>query len=296
MPVPVCASSEMWEVAFADRAQIAEHPLWDDRGETVVWVDITAGRVHRLDMDGAHETIGVGAPLGAAALRQGGGLLVARGDGVAFLDARGAPDRAEIPFGLAANVRFNDGACDPAGRLLIGTCSTDGSQGLGTLYAVSADGRVGGLLSGVTESNGLAWSLDGRTLFYVDSGEPCLRAYPYDPESGRLGERRDLVVFADGDGTPDGLVADADGAVWVAMWGGGCVRRYSPEGELLQRIETPVSQPSCAAFGGPGLDRLYVATAWEGMSAEQRQAEPLAGSLLVCRPGPRGLPAARFAG
>jgi sugar lactone lactonase YvrE len=286
----------MWEVAFADAEQIGEHPLWDDRAAKVVWVDITAGLVHRLDMHGGHDAIEVGAPLGAAALREGGGLLVARGDGVAFLGPDGAADRDEIPFRHAANVRFNDGACDPAGRFLIGTCSTDGSEGRGALYSVAPDGSVEQLLSGVTESNGLAWSLDGRTLYYVDSGEPCLRAYPYDPDSGRLGDRRDLVVFADVDGIPDGLVADADGAVWVAMWGGRCVRRYSPAGELLERIETPASQPSCPAFGAPGLDRLYVSTAWEGMSAEQREHEPIAGSLLVCRPGVRGLPAARFAG
>jgi sugar lactone lactonase YvrE len=286
----------MWKVAFADAEQIGEHPLWDDRADRVVWVDVTAGLVHRLDMQGGHDAIEVGAPLGAAALREGGGMVVARGDGVAFLGPDGAADRAEIPFPHAANVRFNDGACDPAGRFLIGTCSTDGSEGQGALYTVSPDGAVEELLSGVTESNGLAWSLDGRTLYYVDSGEPCLRAYPYDPGSGRLGDRRDLVVFADADGIPDGLVADADGAVWVAMWGGACVRRYSPAGDLLERIDTPASQPSCAAFGAPGLDHLYVSTAWEGMSAEEREREPIAGSLLVCRPGVRGLPAARFAG
>jgi sugar lactone lactonase YvrE len=283
-------------VAFRDRAEIAEHPLWEDRAEAVVWVDITAGRVNRLRLDGGHDTVEVGAPLGAAALRRGGGLVCARGDGIAFLGPDGRADRDEITFDLPGNVRWNDGACDPDGRFLIGTCSTDGSEGQGTLYSVSAHGEVSELLAGVTESNGLAWSLDGRTLYYVDSGEPCLRAYPYDPDSGRLGDRRDLVVFGDDDGTPDGLVADADGAVWVAMWGGGCVRRYSPGGDLLERIETPVSQPSCAAFGGPDLDRLYVATAWQGLSAEQREREPLAGSLLVCRPGVRGLPPARFAG
>ena len=106
----------MWEVAFADAEQIGEHPLWDDRAGKVVWVDITAGLVHRLNMQGSHDAIEVGAPLGAAALRAGGGLLVARGDGVAFLDRDGAADREEIPFRHAENVRFNDGACDPAGR------------------------------------------------------------------------------------------------------------------------------------------------------------------------------------
>ena len=285
-----------WETAFADDAELAERPLWDERTGSVVWVDAYGGSVHRLFEDGGHTRLDVGAPLGAAGLRAGGGLVVARGGGVAFIAPDGTADRPEIGFGLATNVRFNDGACDPAGRFLIGTCAADGSTGQGALYSVHPGGGVEELLAGVTESNGLAWSADGRTMYYVDSGEPCVRAYAYDVESGRLGARRDLAVFADGDGIPDGLIVDADDAVWVAMWEGAAVRRYSPDSELLIQVETPVSRPTCAAFGGPGLDRLYLATAWEGMGADQRAREPLAGSLLVCRPGVHGVPAARFAG
>jgi sugar lactone lactonase YvrE len=286
----------VWETAFADDAELGERPLWDDRTGAVVWVDGYGGIVHRLAENGSHTALDVGAPLGAAGLRDGDGLVVARGDGVAFLGPDGAADRPEIAFDLAANVRFNDGACDPAGRFLIGTCAADGSIGKGALYSVRPDGGVEELLTGVTESNGLAWSADGGTMYYVDSGERCLRAYAYDVDSGRLGARRDVVVFPDDDGIPDGLIVDADDAVWVAMWEGACVRRYGPRGELLMQLETPVSRPTCAAFGGPELDRLYLATAWEGMDAEERAREPLAGSLLVARPGVRGVPAHRFGG
>ena len=266
-----------WETAFAHDAELGERPLWDERTSTLLWVDAYGGVVHRLGQDGDHALAEVGAPLGAAALREGGGLVIARGDGVAFTGPDGAPDRAEIAFQHAANVRFNDGACDPAGRFLIGTCATDGSTGVAALYS-------------------LAWSADGATMYYVDSGEQCLRAYPYDVTTGRIGDRRDLVVFAAADGIPDGLIVDADDAVWVAMWEGAAVRRYSPAGELLLQIPTPVSRPTCPAFGGPGLDLLYLTTAWEGMDAQERAREPLAGSLLVTSPGVRGVPAARFAG
>ena len=285
-----------WETAYADDAELGERPLWDERTRALIWVDAYGGIVHRLAQDGDHALAEVGAPLGAAALREGGGLVVARADGVAFTGPDGAPDRPEIAFQHAANVRFNDGACDPAGRFLIGTCATDGSTGLGALYSVRPDGAVDRLLDGVTESNGLAWSADGATMYYVDSGEACLRTYPYDVATGRIGDRRDLVVFGEGDGIPDGLITDADDAVWVAMWEGASVRRYSPAGELLLQIETPVSRPTCTAFGGAALDRLYLTTAWEGMDARERAQEPLAGSLLVTSPGVCGVAAARFAG
>jgi sugar lactone lactonase YvrE len=285
-----------WETAFAHSAELAERPLWDERTASVCWVDAHGGLVHRLAHDGAHSSIDVGAPLGAAGLRTGGGLVVARGDGVAFLTPAGVPDRPELPFGLAADLRFNDGACDPAGRFLVGTCSTDGSAHRGALYSVSGHAEVTVLLESVTESNGIAWSPDGLTMYYVDSGEPCVRAYAYDPESGTIGARRDLVSFSAGDGIPDGLIVDADGAVWVAMWEGWSVRRHGPDGSLLARIETPVSRPTCPAFGGAALDRLYLTTAWEGMTPAEHAREPLAGSLLVTRPGPRGSATLRFGG
>src|SRR5581483_5009459 len=111
-------------------------------------------------------------------------------------------------------VRFNDGACDPAGRFLIGTCSTDGSRGQGALYSVEPHGTVTQLLSGITESNGLAWSLDGRTMYYIDTGTPKIQRYSYDPLTGTLGDRGVLIGFSQGEGIADGLIVDAEGSLW----------------------------------------------------------------------------------
>lgn len=285
-----------WEVAFRDDAELLERPVWDDRTETVIWVECNMGFVHRLDTAGGHTAIDVGRRVGAAALRNNGGIVVARDDGLLFLGADGEPDREDVPFSLAPNVRFNDGACDPSGRFVIGTCSTDGSRAQGALYSVEPDGPVTELLSGITESNGLAWSLDGRTMYYIDTGEPTIWRYAYDPATGRLGDRSALISFSEGDGIADGLIVDAEGMLWAAMWEGFSVCRISPGGRVLQRLAMPVSRPTCPAFGGPGLDRLYVTTAWEGMDAAARAGEPLAGSLLVTVPGSKGLPAYRFAG
>jgi sugar lactone lactonase YvrE len=285
-----------WETAFADDAELLERPLWDDRTDTLVWVDCNAGLVHRLSDAGGHTVIDAGRLVGAAALRDNGGLVVARDNGLLFLGPDGAPDRDEIAFGLFRNVRFNDGACDPAGRFLIGTTSTDGSRGQGALYSVEPGGTVTELLSGITESNGLAWSLDGREMYYVDSGEPEIRRYDYDPATGSLGAMEVLIAFTDDEGLADGLIVDAEGTIWAAMWEGSSVCRISPDGDVLATLGMPVSQPTCPAFGGLDLDRLYVTTAWEGMDSQARAAEPLAGSVLVAVPGATGLPALRFAG
>jgi len=285
-----------WEIAFRDDAELLERPVWDDRTETVIWVECNAGFVHRLDMAGGHTAIDVGRRVGAAALRDNGGTVVARDDGLLFLGPDGEPDRDEVPFSLAPNVRFNDGACDPTGRFVVGTCSTDGSRGQGALYSVAPDGRVTELLSGITESNGLAWSLDGRTMYYIDTGEPKIRRYSYDPSTGMLGDMAVLITFSEGEGIADGLIVDAEDTLWAAMWEGFSVCRISSDGRVLQRLATPVSRPTCPAFGGPGLDWLYLTTALEGMDAAGRTAEPLAGSLLVTVPGSTGLPAFRFAG
>ena len=199
---------------------------------------------------------------------------------------------------MPANVRFNDGACDPAGRFWAGTAATDGRSGTASLYRLDPDGSVTEVFGGVTESNGLGWSPDAATFYYTDSGEEQsrVRAFGFDLRSGELADERDLIQFAPEDGIADGLVVDAQGCLWIAMWDGGCVRRYSAEGEPLGLYPVPVSRPTCPGFGGRGLDELYLTTAWEGLDEKQRDAEPLAGHLLRARPGVRGQALVCYAG
>jgi sugar lactone lactonase YvrE len=153
------------------------------------------------------------------------------------------------------------------------------------------------VLEGVTESNGLGWSLDGSVAYYVDSGEPVVRRYAYDQAVGTFGQRlADLAVLTEGEGVPDGLVVDAAGAVWVALWEGGAVRQYAPDGELLRHLPTPVSRPTCPGFAGPGLDVLVVTSAWEGMGQAERHAELWAGHLLTAPVGAVGCLPHRYGG
>ncbi len=294
-----------WEIAADPGAELAERPVWDANTNCLIWVDIKAGHLHQLcvgqsgidDVDSIIATAGV--PVGAAAPRAGGGYVLAAGDGFRLIAADGAAAGPPVvPAGMPVNVRFNDGACDPAGRFWAGTAATDGQAGTGSLYRLDPDASVTEVLDGVTESNGLAWSPDATTFYYTDSGESHsrVRAFSFDLSTGKLDGERDLIQFAPGDGIADGLVADTDGCLWIAMWDGGCVRRYSADGELLGRYPVPVSRPTCPGFGGANLDELYLTTAWEGLTGERRDAEPLAGHLLRARPGVRGQALVCYAG
>ena len=294
-----------WEVTAAPGVELAERPVWDARTGCLIWVDIEAGQLHQLRIDQHGPAAGdsviatAGIAVGAAAPRASGGYVLAAADGFRLIGAGGAADGPPVrPAGLPEHVRFNDGACDPAGRFWAGTAATDSQAGTGSLYRLDPDGSVVEVLRGVTESNGLGWNPDATVFYYTDSGEERsrVRAFAFDLDAGSLGDETDLIRFEPGDGIADGLVIDADGCLWIAMWDGGCVRRYSADGELLGRYPVPVSRPTCPGFGGADLEELFLTTAWQGLAGERREAEPLAGHLLRTRPGVRGLASACYGG
>ena len=295
-----------WHVAVASACELAERPVWDARSGTIVWADVIGGVLHRSTPAGTEgatagawydETVSVGDVLGAAALRTDGGLVAAVDSSFRLLDADGRDDADPVVVDLPAGQRFNDAACDPAGRLLAGTTSTVGQVGAGLLWSLAPSGQVRVLLEAVTESNGLDWSSDGTILYFVDSGEPVVRRYAYDVGTGELrGRLADLAVLGPDEGVPDGLVVDSEGAVWVALWEGGAVRRYAPDGDLIEHHVMPVDRPTCPAFAGAGLDVLVVTTGWEGVDQSERALQPWAGHLLTGRVDARGLLSHRFGG
>jgi sugar lactone lactonase YvrE len=294
-----------WEVAAPARAQLGEHPVWDAARACLIWVDILAGQVHRFRPEAGNGDAGdeiladIGVAVGAAIPRRAGGFVLAAADGFRLTTPAGRPAAGPLrPAGMPEDVRFNDGACDQAGRLWAGTVALDMRPGAGALYRLDPDGSVVQVLDDITESNGLGWSPGGETFYYIDSGEPQprVRAFAHDPATGALSGERDLVRFGPGDGIPDGLAVDAGGGLWIAMWQGGCVRRYSAAGELLGIFPVPVSLPTCPGFAGRDLDELYLTSAWLDLDDGQVAAEPLAGHLLRARPGISGLPAALYAG
>jgi sugar lactone lactonase YvrE len=286
-----------WRTA-AGAVELGERPVWDEREGRLVWVEINAGRLHHLDEQGDHVAFEVEGTLGAAALRAVDGYVLASGDSFVITDPEGVEQERLATPRAAEPVRFNDGACDPAGRFWAGTASTHETAGAGSLYYLEPSGNVVTVLGGVTESNGICWSPDGATFYHTDSGETPsrIRAYDFDPDTAALGKPRDLIVFSEDDGIADGLTIDADGCIWAAMWEGSSIIQIAPDGSRVETLRMPVSRPTCVAFGGQDFEELFVTSAWEGMDERHRTAEPMAGCVLVAATGVGGAPALRFGG
>ncbi|MET7453515.1 SMP-30/gluconolactonase/LRE family protein [Streptomyces sp. NPDC005574] len=279
-----------YEVAVRAEAALGEGPTWDADTGRLVWIDILASRVHTYDPASGRRTVRVtGQHVGAAKPRAGGGLVLNLRDGVGLLDADGEGFRW-LHHEPVPGRRANDAAVAPDGSLWTGTMRYDEAPGGGTLSRVTGDGTVEVVLDDVTVSNGTGWSPDGRLMYYVDS--PTRRVDVFDFVDGRPVGRRTLAEIEDGAGFPDGLTVDADGCVWVALWDGGAVRRYTPAGALDRVIALPVPRVTACAFGGAGLTDLYVTTARAGLLAPH----PLAGSLLVLPNVGKGLSPRAFEG
>ena len=276
--------------------ELGESCRWDDvRGE-LYWVDILSGRFFRATADDARVDIvseyhvegfvSAVAPLSDRDC----GWIVAENQSISLLDERGALRELSRPEAHREKVvRMNDGAADPWGRFWVGSMAFDSSPGQGNLYRYHESTGAEVVLGGTTISNGLGWSPDCSAMYYVDSGPATLSVFALDP-AGEISSRRVLVQFDKREGEPDGLCVDADGAIWVALWGGYQVRRYSPDGQLLARVDLPTAQPSSCAIGGSNATTLYVTTAREDMTESALAVEPDAGRLFCVDVGVPGLP------
>lgn len=264
--------------AVSEPVEHGEGPLWDDERSRLMWVDIPASTVHEFDpTTGRDMASQFDVPVTAIAPRQGGGYVFAAGMSFATCDwpSTSLSRLATVDRGDC----MNDGACDPAGRLVAGTMVSDGS-GAAALYQLDqGDARL--LLDGVSISNGLDWSLDGQIMYYVDTPLERIDAFDYDLSTGALSARRTFVDLRDVPGRPDGLTVDAEGCVWVAMArGGAAVRKYTSEGERDLVVSLPVPNVTSLAFGGDGLSDLYVTTSRLALGTADRRRWPLAGALF----------------
>lgn len=268
------------DIALRRESLLGEGPTWDPRTGTLIWLDILRAEIHRFNPVTGEDTM-TEAPqhVGAAKPRAGGGIVTNLVEGIGLLDPDGS--RRWLVYWAREGVRGNDAGVDPMGRLLAGTMRYDQATGGGWLARIEPSGDAATLLDAVSISNGVGWSPDGSLMYYVDSPTHRIDVFDYDVASGTPHDRRTLVELSDVDGVPDGLCVDSEGCVWVAVNGGGRVRRYTPDGRLDREIPVPATHPSACCFGGDGLGDLYVTTARDGMSAEELVAEPLSGSLLV---------------
>lgn len=280
------------EVLGAARAELGEGPLWIPETRRLAFVDIDAGELHRLDpVDGRRDAVTVGVPLGFAVPVAGSDEVVcAHGADLVRVDETGTIRGRLVVEADRPGNRINDGKADPMGRLWFGSMSPTREPGTSALYRLDRSGLVT-IDDTVGLSNGLDWDVSRRRMYYIDSVTQRIDVFDYDVATGDVTNRRPFAVIDAADGLPDGLTLDAEGNVWVALFRGGVIRCYDPDGTHVRSVELPVPWSTCPAFGGEGYETLFVTTSRHRLSAEERLEQPLAGAVLAVRPGATGRPA-----
>jgi len=281
------------------KAQLGEGPVWSERRQALFWVDILGRKLHCYSpCDSAMRSWSFEEEISAVAERRDhSSLIVTLRHHFAFFD----PDTGQLEKIFDAESdrpgnRFNDGKCDAQGRFWAGSMDFACEQPTGALYSFDAERRCKRHVDGFAVTNGPTWSLDGRTLYFTNTATRRIFAFDFDPSSGSLSNQRLWLAFDETEGAPDGMTTDANGNLWIAHWGAGCVTCHAPSGEQLARIDVPASNTTSCAFGGPNLSTLYITSATTGLDEQASQAQPLAGGLFEIELDVRGLPAAQFAG
>jgi sugar lactone lactonase YvrE len=278
------------EIAVPAQCELAEGPFWDAAHGQLRWVDILRGQVHAFDpVTAAHTWFETGGELGTAGLTRDGGLVLALSDHFALAGDDGTDLRRLGDFAVDGSVfRFNDGKPDPWGNMWAGTCTLAEKGPPCALYRLTPDGSVTELFGGIGLSNGLDWTDDRRSFYFADSFAGGVDVFDTDPDTGALSGRRQFIPVSGG--LPDGLTLDAEGGLWLAVWGSGELRRYTPDGRLDTVVKLPATQVTSAAFGGADLSTLYITTARENFTPAEITAQPHAGDIFACTPGVTGRP------
>jgi D-xylonolactonase len=276
-------------------AVLGEGPVWVRRESALFWVDIKGLKIFRLDVRGKLTEWPTPMRVGSLAPRKSGGFIGGTEDGIAAIDSEAG--RFDILFNPEEDRpgnRFNDGKLDRQGRFWAGTMDDGEREDSGTLYRIDDDLSWHAMDGGYRVTNGPAFSPDGKIMYHNDSARQL--TYVFDLADGQPGERRIFLQFKEGEGYPDGMTVDSEGCLWIALWDGWCVRRYSPGGEWLETLKMPVARPTSCAFGGLDLNQLYITSATVGLDQAAREMQPNAGGLFMVTPGVRGLDDAPFAG
>ena len=287
------------EVAAYTCTSVGENPLYDARTNTLYFIDVRdTPAIHALDLASREaKRWPLAEDIGSIALTSGRELLAGLRSGFAFFDPEsGAFTPVHDPEAHLPRNRMNDGRCDPRGRFWCGSMNPDSGLAEGSLYVLDADLACRREHGGYLTPNGIAWTLDARTMYVADTRRGVIYAFAFDVERGTLGERRVFADLGSLPGGPDGATVDAEGFLWSAQFDGGCLIRYEPSGRMDRVVRVPVDKPTSCAFGGADCRTLFVTTATRGLDANARAAQPLAGRVLALDVGVAGLPPVRFAG
>ena len=277
------------------KATLGEGPVWVEAEQAVYWLDIKGRKIFRLK-DNELEIWDTPCRVGSIAPKASGGFIAGTDAGLANVDlSSGRFDMFDNPEPDRPGNRFNDGKVDRRGRFWAGSMDDAQERASGALYRIDPDRSVTRIDDDYRITNGPAFSPDGRTMYHNDTGRQVTYAFDLDAD-GRASNRRELIRHPDDGGHPDGITVDSEGCIWIALWGGWCVRRFSPSGECLRTIRLPVEQPSSCAFGGPDLDRLFVTSARENLSESDVSKQPSAGGLFMLETGVKGIAEIPFAG
>jgi sugar lactone lactonase YvrE len=283
------------ELVVDARAEVGEGPLWDSERGRLLWVDMTRHLLHSYwPGTGADSVVDLGLTLGSVVPDGRGGLVVA-GEGGLYTSGDDGALKELVAVGEQLPGYFlNDSRCDPTGRLWVGVTTEAEVPGAGSFYAVSPDLTARLMLDDMTIPNGIDWSLDGQTLYVVDSPSCRVESFSFELSTGAIGRRRTFAAFGASGGVPDGLTVDAEGGIWVAFWGGWAVRRFTPDGREDLVIEVPVEKVSSCGFGGHEKRDLYITTASTGIDDRELQSQPAAGGLFRVRVPFAGRPVRPF--
>ncbi len=281
------------DIPYGIRCELGEGPHWDIPSASLLFVDINRGEVHRLDpvtgVDAVSPVASYVSLVVPVADGSGDQVCAVKGDLVLLASDGTVGPRHVLEAGRPGN-RINDGKADPAGRLWCGSMSLTREPERSSLYRVDATGAAE-VAAGVTLSNGLDWDVERARMYYIDSPTQRVDAFDYDLATGEIANRRPFATIDAADGLPDGMAIDAEGCVWIALFGGGALRRYDPDGTLMRSLELPVHHPTSIAFGGPELATMFVTTSRHKLTDAERADQPDAGAIVVIDAGVRGRPA-----
>jgi len=285
------------ELVLNTQSSLGEGAIWNHKTEKLYWVDITGKIFHIFHPEtGIHKEFLTGQMIGTIVPTDSGAAVAALKNGIYLIDIQTGSKKllADPEPDLSGN-RFNDGKCDPAGRLWAGTMSLTGKSGKGALYRIDGKGTAIKMIDRVSVSNGIVWSNDHTRMYYIDTPTQKVVRYDYDPSTGEIRNPQVVVEIPVESGSPDGMTIDNKGNLWIALWGGYAVTCWNPEtGKLIQKIDVPAKNVSSCAFGGPDLKTLYITTARQDLSKQELDQYPLSGGLFKVRPGATGIPASFF--
>ncbi len=284
-------------IAYKTEAALGEGAIWDYDTKKLYWVDIEGKSLNVFDpVTSQNKSFPTASHIGTVVPKNKDEVLIALVDGIYTLNLNTGDTALFVDMNTnLINSRLNDGKCDPEGRLWVGSMNWQQEKGKAKLFTIENDSSITTKIDSVTISNGIVWTKDKKTMYYIDTPTSQIKAYDYDNTTGNISNQRVAVKISEDLGFPDGMTIDEEDMVWVGMWNGNAVLRFNPKtGELLQKIDVPAHNVTSCAFGGDNLEILYITTAKLDMTDEELEKYPLAGSVFKVNPGVKGVKSNSF--